>query len=296
MGYTTEFVGNFQLDRPLFDFQALYLLEFARTRRVKRSPDLLATIPDLGRDAVGLPLGLESGYFINESHPQAAASVQDENRPPKGQPGLYCQWQPTVDGRGVEWNGHEKFYRYVEWLQYLIIHFFVPWGYQLNGTINWQGETPSDQGQIVVMDNQIVQPEQAEAKLAVATSPISVPLDVWSGLYAVHTADPTVLVSWVATLHSCIDLGYPQTARWIEENLGGLYGVGVDRGFVALETGAVFVPTCYPIGTHAPTKSTDAGSFETTPHPTSYTLIEVTSVVRIESFCCLLFLTLSKTI
>ena len=33
MGYTTEFIGNFQILRPLFDFQALYLLEFARTRR-----------------------------------------------------------------------------------------------------------------------------------------------------------------------------------------------------------------------------------------------------------------------
>ena len=52
MGYTTEFVGNFQLDRPLFDEQALYLLEFARTRRVKRSPDILATIPDLGLNSV----------------------------------------------------------------------------------------------------------------------------------------------------------------------------------------------------------------------------------------------------
>lgn len=250
MGYTTEFVGYFQLDRPLFDYQALYLLDFARTRRVKRSPTILATIPDPGRDAVDLPLGEEGGYFINESHPQAATSIIDDNRPPKGQPGLHCQWQPTADGRGVEWNGHEKFYRYVEWLQYLIVHFFVCWGYQLNGTVGWQGETASDKGEIVVVDNRIVQPEKAEAKLALATSPISVPTSVWQGLYAVHSADPTVLVSWVATLRSCIDLGYPQTARWIEENLGGMYGAGVDRGFLAIETGEVFVPKSYPIGIH----------------------------------------------
>ena len=52
----------------------------------------------------------------------------------------------------------------------------------------------------------------------------------------------------------CINLGYPQTAHWIEENLGGVfggvYGAGVVRGFVAQETGACFVPTCYPIGIH----------------------------------------------
>lgn len=250
MGYTTEFAGSFQLDRPLFDFQALYLLDFALTRRVKRSPTILTTIPDPGRDAVDLPLGEEGGYFINESHPQAAASVIDENRPPKGQPGLYCQWQPTADGRGIEWNGREKFYRYVEWLQYLIVHFFVPWGYQLNGTVIWQGETTSDRGQIVVVNNQIVQPQNAEAKLAFATSPILVPNDVWIGLSAVDSADSTILVSWVATLQKAIDLGYPQTARWIEENLNGLYGYGVDLGFQNRETGAVLVPSSYPIGMH----------------------------------------------
>ncbi len=249
MGYTTQFEGNFQLDRPLFDSQALYLLEFARTRRVKRSVGALSALPDLGREAVDLPLGEEGGYFINESHPQAIASILDENRPPTGQPSLYCQWIPTADGHGVEWDGREKFYRYVEWLQYLIIHFLDCWGYQLSGTVNWQGEVPSDRGQIVVVDNQIVQPKQAETLLAIATSPIAVPLPVWQGLHAVHTVDPTALVSWVATLQQAIALGYPETAAWIEANLTGLYGAGVDRGFLAQETGEVFLPTCCSIGT-----------------------------------------------
>lgn len=41
----------------------------------------------------------------------------------------------------------------------------------LSGTVNWQGEVPSDRGQIVVVDNQIVQPEQAETLLAIAKAP-----------------------------------------------------------------------------------------------------------------------------
>lgn len=159
------------------------------------------------------------------------------------------QWRPTANGRGVEWNGHEKFYRYVEWLQYLIVHFFVRWGYQLSGTVTWQGETPSDRGQIIVVNNEVVQPEQAEALLAIATTPIAVPLSVWQGLYAVHITDPTALVSWSATLHQAINLGYLETAGWIEANLSGQYGAGVERGFLAQETGAVFVPTCCPMGT-----------------------------------------------
>lgn len=101
----------------------------------------------------------------------------------------------------------------------------------------------------MVVDNQIVQPEQAEALLAIATTPIAVLLSVWQGLYAVHITDPTALVSWIATLHQAIDLGYLETAGWIEANLSGQYGAGVERGFLTQETGAVFVPTCCPIAT-----------------------------------------------
>ncbi len=37
MGYTTEFEGNFQLDRPLFNSQVLYLLYKTDTTRTKTS-------------------------------------------------------------------------------------------------------------------------------------------------------------------------------------------------------------------------------------------------------------------
>ncbi|MEC4812300.1 MAG: hypothetical protein SAK29_03330 [Scytonema sp. PMC 1069.18] len=73
---------------------------------------------------------------------------------------------------------------------------------------------------------------------------------MWLGFHAVHTTAPTALVSWIATLQQATDLGYPQTAEWIEANLGGLYGAGVDRGFQAEETGTVFIPTCCPVGIH----------------------------------------------
>lgn len=248
MGYTTTFTGHFELDRPLYDFQVLYLLEFARTRRVKRNEAMLTAIPDSLRDAVGLPLGEEGCYFINESHPEAEASILDDNRPPKGQPGLYCQWQPTFNGRGIEWNGQEKFYKYVEWLQYIIVHFIAQWGYELNGTVTWQGETASDIGQIIVVKNQIIEPYGAEVKLKTITSPVIVPGNIWQGLYAVHLHDSHVLASWIAALHSCNELGHPETAKWIEDNLIGLYGAGINRGFQNQETGEAFIPNCYPMG------------------------------------------------
>jgi hypothetical protein len=71
------------------------------------------------------------------------------------QPGLWCQWVLENDGTELLWDGGEKFYNYVEWLQYMITKFFNPWGIKLNGTIEWHGEDRSDMGQIVVTDSVI---------------------------------------------------------------------------------------------------------------------------------------------
>lgn len=68
------------------------------------------------------------------------------------QPSLWLQWEITNENT-LEWDGGEKFYSYVEWLKYLIKHFFEPWGVKLNGEIEWSGEDVSDKGLIKVTDN-----------------------------------------------------------------------------------------------------------------------------------------------
>jgi hypothetical protein len=61
----------------------------------------------------------------------------------------------TEDGRELEWDGGEKFYHYVEWLQYLIENFFSRWGIEINGTVKWQGEDMDDRGRIEVVQNMV---------------------------------------------------------------------------------------------------------------------------------------------
>jgi hypothetical protein len=92
------------------------------------------------------------------------ADIRDFNRPPRGQPGLWCQWIPTVDGSAIEWNGVEKFYDSEEWMRYLIEHFigsdpkanrelklFQP--HTLNGEILAQGEDIKDRWKLIVTNN-----------------------------------------------------------------------------------------------------------------------------------------------
>ena len=129
MGYTTDFEGHFEVTPPLEIKHADYLARFSGTRRMRTD----------------------------------------------GQPSLWCQWVPIsdsfephrmMDGPDQEadapayypyfgWDGGEKFYNYVEWLEYIVSRFLKPWGYALNGEVTWQGEERADIGKIVVENNQI---------------------------------------------------------------------------------------------------------------------------------------------
>ena len=169
MGYHTDFSGSFQVTPTLSPAHRAYLDMFANTRRMRRNSAKTKTYPDPLREAVGLEVGAEGGFFVGadaieeDSHADSfghgfkgqthSKDVTDYNRPPVGQPGLWCQWVPTEDGTEIEWDGGEKFYDYVPWLKYLLDNFLIPWGYTLNGEVNWEGEESDDLGLINVTAN-----------------------------------------------------------------------------------------------------------------------------------------------
>lgn len=158
MGYTTDFNGEFNLDKPLTIEHRAYLTKFSETRRMRRNPSVADKLPDPDRIAVGLPVGNEGEYFVGAegfAGQDRDDSVVDYNSSPNNQPGLWCQWIPTEDGTAIVWDGGEKFYDYVEWLEYIIKNFLAPWGYVLNGEVEWFGEDANDRGKIVVKNNAV---------------------------------------------------------------------------------------------------------------------------------------------
>lgn len=164
MGYTTYFDGSFEISPPLNPDQVAYLHALAGTRRMKRDAAIAEKFEDPKRKAVGLPIGEQAEFFVGseliddgnawncngQSHDE---SIIDYNDPPDSQPGLWLQWTPSDDGETLEWDEGEKFYYYVEWLEYLIEKFFTPWGCKLNGKVEWSGEDSTDMGTIHVKDN-----------------------------------------------------------------------------------------------------------------------------------------------
>ncbi len=158
MGYTTDFSGEFTLNKPLTAEQAAYINKFSGTRRMKRDAKRCECMLDATREAVGLPVGIEGAYFTGGTGMAGQdrdKSILDYNCKPHGQPGLWCQWTVSEDNLTVQWDRGEKFYYYTEWLEYLIEHFFKRWGYTLNGEVSWFGEDDSDRGTIYVKDNMV---------------------------------------------------------------------------------------------------------------------------------------------
>jgi hypothetical protein len=159
MGYTTDFHGEFFLNKPLSKAHREYLDAFASTRRMRRKNEIVEKMDDPKRKAVGLNVGVSGGYFVGgPGHygQDRDDSIIDYNQPPIGQPGLWCQWIANSDGTAIVWDGGEKFYNYIEWIEYLIKHFLAPWGYVLNGAVEWRGEDWNDTGTIVIQDNQVI--------------------------------------------------------------------------------------------------------------------------------------------
>jgi hypothetical protein len=182
MGYTTDFNGDFAVTPPLTPEHRDYLKAFNNTRRVRRDADKAELLPDPVRIAAGLPIGYEGAYFVGgtgvagQDHDD---SVIDGNEPPGSipyrltddqsgvnanatahklglaQPGLWCQWTPSDDGGSIAWDDGEKFYNYIEWIEYLLAHFLVPWGYSLTGEVHWEGEDSDDRGVIRITDNTV---------------------------------------------------------------------------------------------------------------------------------------------
>lgn len=144
MGYTTDFSGQFNLNKQLSPKMQQFLKLFNETRRMKRNTDEA--------------FGVEGEFFVFGGGDFGQASepnIINHNQPPSTQPSLWCQWTPTEDGMAIEWDEGEKFYSYTEWLVYLIHKILAPNGYVLNGVVEYSGEETGDVGEIVVVDNRV---------------------------------------------------------------------------------------------------------------------------------------------
>lgn len=186
MGYTTYFDGKITTKQTISDEIRNYLERFMVIRHMKRDNQKIREVyPDWKEHCLNGKLGIDGeffatpellpeeyavksffggmknwkgedapeGYLFNPVGQDSDVSVTDKNTPGGSCPGLWCQWR--LDGSDIVWDGGEKFYNYVEWLDWLIRFVFDPANIKFNGRIYWQGEEINDYGIIDVEDNKI---------------------------------------------------------------------------------------------------------------------------------------------
>jgi hypothetical protein len=144
MGYNTQFTGQFNLNKPLSEKDKEFLTKLSETRRVARKVDA--------------KYGIEGEFYVDGTGifgQDKDETILDNNRYPKTQPGFWCQWVSNEDGTAIIWDCNEKFYNYIEWINYLIKNLIEPRGYSLTGDVEWQGDEPDDFGIISIKDNTV---------------------------------------------------------------------------------------------------------------------------------------------
>ena len=125
MGYTTWFTGSLEFNKEVTEELKNFINTFSSIRHMKRDNNKIKEIyPDWEKNCYKGNLGDEGQYFIGGDVYRGQNrddSILELNCPPKGVPGLWCQW--IINDKGeLEWDGNEKFYNYEEWLIYLIKH------------------------------------------------------------------------------------------------------------------------------------------------------------------------------
>jgi len=157
MGYNTDFKGFFSLHPQASAEQVRYLNLFSTTRRMQRN---VSELMNLFHGEFGLDgdYGNEGEYFVGKQSfldMKNDSSVLHFNEPPAGQPSLWCPWTLSDDGSRLISTDADHTYFYVDWLEYLIEHFFNKWGIMLSGEVFWFGEDPLDKGVIRMEQNEV---------------------------------------------------------------------------------------------------------------------------------------------
>lgn len=148
MGYTTEFSGSFYVKNgKTIDEKTIRLL-----RAFDHNSHDYAQVKK------------EFQIFLTE---MKSNGTLDPNEPYEENHDGYNQW--TIQNlryfgrefQSIRWDGVEKFYGYVAWLEHIIKYLFAPSGYIIEGNVKYFGEDDYDMGFIKV-ENNVVKHVQAQ--------------------------------------------------------------------------------------------------------------------------------------
>ena len=159
MGYNTNYIGAFHIYKTstgkkskLPENLALILINLSRTRRMNRDVNKLAKLLNISIEECKEKYGKHGEfYFHNDGNmgQTVTSDVINFNFPPPTQPSVWCNFTYDPKENNIVWNENDKTEEGIEWINY-ILKFLHENGYEMKGTMEWEGEECSDNGLIVV--------------------------------------------------------------------------------------------------------------------------------------------------
>ena len=156
MGYTTYFNGGFYFNKEVDEKLKEYIDKYSYTRHMSYDTSLIKEkIPfwraftlngDLGKNGA---LIADKQRLLDDFHGEFVKDYNDNGVCP----GLWSHW--VIEDNQLVWDEGEKFYNYIEWLEFYITHFFEPYDLVLNGVAYFYGEERGDCGYIIIDENHI---------------------------------------------------------------------------------------------------------------------------------------------
>lgn len=73
-----------------------------------------------------------------------------------------CDWELNDDDKTIGFNGSEKFYEYVPWMQYITDSLKQKFGIEVSGEVNYSGEDFEDHGILKIVDGKVLQIQDSE--------------------------------------------------------------------------------------------------------------------------------------
>ena len=177
-GVERLFTGKWNLDRPLAPAHYAYLKKYSSACHAQYDEKEIAKLRDPARNNVGLPVGFQGCYYVDEEFDvisptywltppgQDIKNTNGENqhlaRNGLCVPSIWCEWEPSKKGDAIVFNERSgEFDNFIEWIRYLIEHFFAVWKYKLNGDVQWQEISDDEKlplpvtGVIRIIDNKV---------------------------------------------------------------------------------------------------------------------------------------------
>lgn len=139
--------GVLTLSRPLTDDEYYYLAALALNKRMKRKRPLVQmmidkqALEDPFRNEVGLPLGMDGCFFVGnrgEAFDEFDTSVINKEAPPRGCPGSWVSWVPSVENRSKLVLSGKKEQHAGRWAKFLVEKLFSKhWGITASGVVTY---------------------------------------------------------------------------------------------------------------------------------------------------------------